>query len=76
MDLKDPRRPVEVGKWWVPGQRDDEPRDWIPQGSFNDPIWKNSAGKLTKKVGLHYVFVEGNRAYLSYHQEGLIILDQ
>jgi hypothetical protein len=75
VDLKDPRHPVEVGKWWVSGQRDDEPRDWIPQSSFNDPIWKNSAGTLTKKVGVHYVFVQGNRAYLSYHQEGMIILD-
>ena len=75
VDVKDPKNPVEAGKWWVPGQRDDETRDWIPQGSFNDPVWRNASGKLIKKVAVHYVFVQGNRAYLAYHQEGVIILD-
>ena len=26
-------------------------------------------------MGLHYTFVQGNRAYLSYHHAGMIILD-
>jgi len=78
VDLKDPKNPVEVGKWWVEGQRNDELalRTWIPQSSFNDPIWQESpTSPLNKKVGLHYTFVQGNRAYLSYHQAGVIILD-
>jgi len=62
VDLKDPKNPVEVGKWWVDGQRDDEVRTWFPQGDFSSPIFSDATGKLTKKVGAHYIFVEANRA--------------
>ena len=81
VDVKHPKHPVEVGKWWVPGQRDDEldQRYWIPVSNFSTPIFidQDSVGKdqLHQKVGLHYTFVKGNRAYLSYHQAGMIILD-
>jgi len=75
VDLKDPENPVEAGKWWVPGQRDDEDRDWIHLGLFFAPVFAEEDGRLHKKVGLHYTFVQGNRAYLSYHHEGVIILD-
>jgi len=77
VDLKDPRNPVEAGKWWVPGQRDDElgNRYWIPVSNFSSPIYLDTEGKLHQKVGLHYTFVKGTRAYLSYHQAGMIILD-
>jgi len=75
VDLKHPKDPVEVGKWWVPGQRDDEYRYWIPVSNFSSPIFIDAAGALHQKVGLHYTFVQGNRAYLSYHQAGVIILD-
>ena len=77
VDLLDPENPVEAGKWWVPGQMDGEPMDWVPQGSFNSPIMVLSEDPLVlkKKVGLHYTYVHANRAYLSYHQAGLIILD-
>ena len=77
VDLLDPENPVEAGKWWVPGQLDGEVKDWVPQGSFNSPIMVVNEDPLIlkKKVGLHYAFVHGNRAYLSYHQAGLIILD-
>jgi hypothetical protein len=75
VDLKKPKNPVEVGMWWVPGQRDDEYRYWIPVGNFSSPIYIDPGGNLHQKVGLHYIFVQGNRAYLSYHQAGVIILD-
>jgi len=77
VDLKDPRNIVEVAKWWVPGQKDGEPRDWVINPSFSNVIKYDSVEttKLRKHVGLHYVAVEGNIAYLSYHQAGLIILD-
>jgi hypothetical protein len=81
VDLHDPKNIVEVGKWWVKGQKDTEldDRNWIPQSNFNpikyavDP--RDGKTKLTKGVGLHYIAVQGNLAYLAYHQAGLIILD-
>ena len=80
VDLDDPLNPVEAAKWWVPGQmtpEEDGVRDWVPQGSFNSSIKlvDPDKGTLKKKVGLHYTYVHGDRAYLSYHQAGVIILD-
>jgi len=92
LDVKDPRHPVEAGKWWIPGQKvgkpplgEDDQRNWVQQSSFSNPIIRITAPdpmdptktKLmyTKHVGMHYVSIQGNRAYLSYHQAGLVILD-
>lgn len=76
LDLHDPENIVEVGRWWVPGQMDGEPKTWVNNGSFSNTIETDpGTGKLKKYVGLHYVAVQGNIAYLSYHQAGLIILD-
>ncbi|HUJ90431.1 MAG TPA: hypothetical protein VLX12_09565 [Syntrophorhabdales bacterium] len=77
LDVSDPRHPNEVGKWWLPGQKtpeEDASRDWVQQANFSNPV-QIISGKYTKHVGMHYVTVYGNRAYLSYHQAGLIILD-
>jgi hypothetical protein len=76
LDLHDPENIVEVGKWWVYGQKDGEEADWVDNGSFSNPVlYDEESGKISKRVGLHYVAVKGNIAYLSYHQAGLIILD-
>jgi len=77
VDLKDPKNIVEVGKWWVPGQKDGEFKPWVNNSSFSNVIKYDTAQptKLRKYVGLHYVAVQGNIAYLSWHQAGLIILD-
>lgn len=98
VDLKHPRNPVEVGKWWVPGQantteelaiRNSTNLDpvtgkvigWVPNNSFmSHIIWvetpANSGKWLPKKyVGAHWISIQGDRAYLSYHHAGLIILD-
>ncbi len=91
VDVKDPRHPVEVGKWWIPGQKDVEEADiraapggWVQSTGFRDTVvWK---GPFTDKegkpyylpykfVGLHWLSVHGTRAYLSYHQAGVVILD-
>jgi hypothetical protein len=78
VDSTDPRNPKEVGKWWLPGQKTPEEeavRDWVQQPYFVFPVVANEQGKWTKHVGMHYVTVYGDRAYLSYHQAGLVILD-
>jgi hypothetical protein len=78
LDVSDPERPREAGKWWLPGQRtpeEDGLRDWVQQGSFSNPVVAAADGKWTRHVGMHYATVEDDVAYLSYHQAGLVILD-
>jgi hypothetical protein len=60
LDLKDPSKPEEVGRWWMPGQ-------WIAGGET--PTWKGDAHKC------HHPLRYGNRLYTSYWQGGLVILD-
>jgi hypothetical protein len=78
LDLTDPRRPVEAAKWWIPGQKtpeEDAVRDWVQTpNALRTPI-VDEGGKLTKHVAMHYATIYGNRAYLSYNQAGLVILD-
>jgi hypothetical protein len=59
VDLQDPTQPVEVGRWWWPGQKDDEEPTW-PEG---------------KRFAAHHALVEGDRAYLGYNDAGMVILD-
>jgi hypothetical protein len=78
LDVRDPSHPVEAGKWWVPGQKtpeEDAIRNWEQVEGFSAPIVKLPSGKWRKHVGMHYVVVSNDRAYLSYHQAGLVILD-
>jgi hypothetical protein len=78
LDVRDPARPTEAGRWWLPGQRtpeEDAVRDWRQQGSFSNPIKPSPGGKLFRHVGMHYATVYDDIAYLSYHQAGLVILD-
>jgi hypothetical protein len=59
VDIADPTKPVEVGKWWLPEQ-------WAAGGAI-----------VTKpEVSLHGPpYPVGNRAYLSYGDAGMVILD-
>lgn len=60
LDLKDPARPEEVGRWWMPGQ-------WTAGGE--QPTWKGAAHKC------HHPLRYGNRLYTSYWHGGFVILD-
>jgi len=60
LDLEDPAKPQEVGRWWMPGQ-------WVAGGET--PTWKNDAHKC------HHPLRHGNRLYTSYWQGGWVILD-
>lgn len=60
LDVSDPMKPVEAGRWWVPGQHFGGGE--TPQ---KDPI-----------VNLHSPqFVDGNLLYLSYGDAGMVVLD-
>lgn len=59
VDLDDPARPREAGRWWVRGQGDAEEPDRGDDGlSLHGPA-----------------YVVGDRAYLSYGGAGMVLLD-
>lgn len=59
IDLADPTRPVEVGRWWIPGM-------WREGGET--PTW-------TGRVALHHAVVFDDVAYGCWRDGGLTILD-
>ncbi len=59
LDLADPARPAEAGRWWWPGQRAGEQPTWRPG----------------ERYAAHHALLAGDRAYLGYDDAGLVILD-
>lgn len=66
VDLEDPAKPVEVGRWWLPGQRKGDTEEYVRHT-------KHDFG-----FRVHHTMVypqRPDRAYLGYIDAGLIILD-
>lgn len=61
LDLADPARPQEVGRWWIPGQH--------VAGGEHYP-WDNYT-----RPRCHHPLRLGNRLYVSYWHHGFYILD-
>jgi hypothetical protein len=61
LDLADPAHPVEVGRWWIPGQNVGAGEDY-PWGDYPKPR-------------CHHPLRMGDRLYVSYWHHGLFILD-
>jgi hypothetical protein len=61
LDLADPTRPSEVGRWWIPGQNAAAGED-DPWTDFQVPR-------------CHHPLRMGDRLYVSYWHHGLFILD-
>lgn len=61
LDLADPSKPEEVGRWWIPGQ-------WKAGGE--EYPWDNWVPPRC-----HHPLRQGNRLYVSYWHHGLFILD-
>ena len=61
VDLDDPQQPVEVGRWWWPGQ-------WRAGGE--QPAWPDGQDWNT-----HHAMVHGDRAYPGLWDGGMVILD-
>jgi hypothetical protein len=59
LDLIDPARPVEAGRWWWPGQRADETPAW-PEG---------------RRWAAHHALSDGDLAYLGFDDGGMVVLD-
>ncbi|MFQ5693798.1 MAG: LVIVD repeat-containing protein [Nitrospinota bacterium] len=60
LDLRDPERPEEAGRWWLPGQ-------WVAGGET--PDWEGTRHKC------HHPLRLGDRLYTSYWHGGFVILD-
>jgi hypothetical protein len=63
LDLKDPKNPVEVGRWWMKGQ-------WKAGGET--PTWKEDGNLIPH---CHHPIRKGNILYTSYWHGGFVILD-
>ncbi|MGB7422375.1 MAG: hypothetical protein WA917_10940, partial [Comamonas sp.] len=61
IDLHDPARPEEVGRWWIPGQN---------VGAGEEYPWDDYV-----KPRCHHPLRMGDRLYVSYWHHGLFILD-
>lgn len=61
VDLSDPERPVEAGRWWWPGmwRAGGEVADW-PQG---------------RRFAAHHALLDGDTAYLAFGDAGMVVLD-
>lgn len=60
VDLLDPERPREVGRWWWPGTRRDEDGSAVPAG---------------KRYAAHHALLDGDTGYLGYGDGGMVVLD-
>jgi hypothetical protein len=63
LDLKNPAKPEEVGRWWMPGQ-------WMEGGE--KPEWKERGSREPR---CHHPIRMGDRLYVSYWHGGGFILD-
>lgn len=61
LDLLDPARPAEVGRWWIPGQN---------VGAGEQYPWNGGP-----KPRCHHPLRKGDRLYVSYWHHGMFILD-
>lgn len=61
VDMADPTRPVEAGRWWWPGQ-------WV--GGGEQPSWPQG-----KRYAAHHALLDGTLAYLGYGDAGLVVID-
>ncbi len=61
LDVADPTRPVEAGRWWLPGMN---------RAAGETPTW--GAGR---RYALHHALVAGDTAYACWRDGGLTLLD-
>ena len=61
VDMQDPTRPVEAGRWWIPGMN-------IAAGE--QPSWRPD-----RRFGLHHAIVHGDTAYAAWRDAGMVVLD-
>ena len=61
IDLQDPTKPHEVGRYWLPGMN---------AGAGEEPSWAP-----TRRYGLHHAIVHGDTAYAAWRDAGMAVID-
>ena len=61
IDMADPTKPVEAGRWWIPGMN---------QAAGETPSWP-----AERRFGLHHPIVHGDVAYCAWRDAGMVVLD-
>lgn len=67
LDVRNPSKPTEVGRWWYPGQKDGDAEPALPRHPKFDSGYRPHNIQVYKE--------RPNRAYLGYIDGGLVILD-
>jgi hypothetical protein len=67
LDVRNPSKPTEVGRWWYPGQKDGDAEPVLPRHPKFDSGYRPHNIQVYKE--------RPNRAYLGYIDGGLVILD-
>lgn len=66
VDVRDPRNPQEVGRWWMPGQRAGEPGAPLPRTTSRDGVRLHTACVFPERP---------DRLYAGWIDGGVVILD-
>jgi hypothetical protein len=61
VDMRDPTRPREAGRYWLPGMN---------AAGGEVPSWSAS-----RRYGLHHAIVHGDTAYAAWRDAGMVVLD-
>ena len=61
VDMSDPTRPREAGRYWIPGMH---------SAAGETPDWP-----ATSRFGLHHAIVHGDTAYAAWRDAGMVVLD-
>jgi len=67
IDVRDPARPQEIGRWWFPGTREGDAEPPVPRHPRFDSGWRAHNTNVYPE--------RPDRAYLGYLDGGVIILD-
>jgi hypothetical protein len=67
IDVRDPARPEEVGRWWFPGTREGDAEPPVPRLPRFDSGWRAHNTNVYPE--------RPDRAYLGYLDGGVVILD-
>lgn len=61
VDMRDPERPVEAGRWWWPGMH---------TAGGETPTWPEG-----ERFAAHHALIDGDLAYLGFDAAGMVVLD-
>jgi hypothetical protein len=66
VDMRDPRSPKEVGRWWMPGMRKGEPGAPLPRTKTKDGVRMHSAFVSPERP---------DRVYAGWIDGGIVVID-